>query len=151
MAYTDSLARRIRQETTHCSTCHDIAPPDAAIDAHSITGLHLVQRDNDADYGVITVTDPPQSLLYLKDKKLDQRVNPLYQVQSHDGCGVCPECHDEIKRIALEHARQVNPSFRGNTPPPWILASVSLAMMERGRPMLYQVNLDLALLYALVV
>lgn len=136
MGFPESVRRKEIEKADGCAVCREPFPPDAYVELHSATGLHLV-LDKKSNQTRFIVTDPPLGHKALKGKSLSARVFKMGDTREHDGFCVCPECHDHLKLSALEEARQRDPKFKGNVPPPQINEEVTLAMVKRGKPMVY--------------
>lgn len=137
MPFPESIRRKEIERAVGCAVCKDPFPPGAYIEMHSATSLHLVLDKKSIDLRYI-VTDPPLGHEILRGKSISAKVFKLGDTRKHDGFCLCPVCHDELKRVALAEARHRNPNFKGNAPPPQVIEEVTLTMIKRGRPIVYQ-------------
>lgn len=136
MGFPESVRRKEIEKAAGCAVCKEAFPPDAYIELHSATSLHLV-LDKKSKKPRFKVTDPPLGHKALKGKAISINAFKMGDIRQHDGFCLCPVCHDELKLSALEEARQRDPNFKGNVPPPQVIEEVTLAMIKRGRRMVY--------------
>ena len=117
MAFSSSVAKKI----TSIGYCEVCGWEGEELDAHSITGLHLVKEGDG-----FLVTSAPEKLSFLVGRVLGPGINPL-EGHETDGVALCSICHDEIHAIAREQQGS------GHFVSPSILSDVTLFMIERGK------------------
>lgn len=141
MPFPERIRRHEVHKATTCGICHDALPREAYVEAHSFTSLHLVRKGDGRDNKYM-VTDPPLDQDHLRGMYVNGDDYGLDGSQETDAVCLCPECHNEIHRIALAEAR-LDASFKGINPPPELLSEVTRFFMDRGSRMTYEnVNRD---------
>ncbi len=142
MPFPESIRRKEVAKAKACAGCKEPFPPGAYIEAHSATSLHLVLDKKSKERRYI-VTDPPRGHEILRGRTLNAKIFSFGQTKDNDAFCLCPVCHDEIKRIALNELGSRNPEFKKYTLPPALSEEVTIFFVKRGRPMVYdQVNYD---------
>ena len=140
MAFPSRIIVELKKQVWHCEICHQYS---AYLEGHSASGLHIVAKKVGSKT-IYQVYDTTLGHKGLEGRTVSEKMAKLYIIvegRDSDCLMVCPECHDELNRVALAEARLQDPDFEGNTPPVAILFGVTLTMYLRGKSMVVPVKI----------
>lgn len=140
MAFPANLLEKMRELIWYCEVCGQYSE---YLEGHSSSGLHLtVELENgQVNYRVYDACEGHKTLTRRKTVTKKMAEEFIFMDGRLSDCIMCcPECHDELKRIALAQAKYEGPNFEGRVPPPSVMFRVTRDMVARGRPLVFDVK-----------